>query len=63
VTFLEATTKAPAALDEYELYVVDGVFVLARLPRSTRPAELHLTLSGWRRRRPVASWDGCAFVV
>ena len=63
VPFLEATTRPPARLGTYQLFVVDGIFVHTRLPRARRPHELTLTLAGRRRGRPVAAWDGCAFVV
>ena len=63
VLFLHATTKEPRSLDGYELFVVEGVLVLTRLPARVRPRVLHLSLEGRRHRRPVASWDGCAFVA
>jgi len=63
VTFLNATLKPPASLDGYQMFLVDGVLVHARLPRALRPHELQLTLEGRRRPRPVASWDGCAFIA
>jgi len=63
VTFLDAGLEPPASLDDYLMFLVDGVLVHARLPRALRPHELQLTLEGGRRPRPVASWDGCAFVV
>ncbi len=63
MTFLEATTKPPPSLDPYDLFIVDGILVHACLPRAIRPHELRLSMEGWRRRHPVASWDGCAFVV
>ncbi|MGD0882709.1 MAG: hypothetical protein ABSB09_14180 [Acidimicrobiales bacterium] len=63
VTFLQASTKEPRSLAGYEVFVVDRVFVLTHLPARSRPNELHLSLEGRRRKRPAASWDGCAFVV
>ena len=63
VLFLHATTKEPRSLDGYELFVVEGVLVLTRLPARVRPRVLHLSMAGRRHRRPVASWDGCAFVA
>jgi len=38
----------------YELY-------LARMARV--PEELHLKVSGWRRKRVSAYWDNCAYVI
>jgi hypothetical protein len=63
VSFLRATTKEPRSLAGYEVFVVEGIFVLTHLPARSRPKELHLSLEGRRKRRPVAAWDGCAFVV
>ena len=63
VTFLDASVEPPAILDDYLMFLVDGVLVHARLPRALRPHELQLTLEGRRRPRPVASWDGCAFIA
>jgi hypothetical protein len=63
VSFLEVTTEAPATVEDYQLFVVDGMMVYARLPGRARPDELRITLAGRRRPHPVASWDGCAFVL
>jgi hypothetical protein len=63
VALLWASVRAPASVAAYELFVVDGIFVHTRLPVRSRPAELALTMQGRRHRRPVASWDGCAFVL
>ena len=63
VSFLQASTKEPRSLDGYELFVVEEIFVLTHQPARMRPKELHLSLEGRRRARPVASWDGCGFVV
>jgi hypothetical protein len=53
----------PKSLVGYEVFVVEGMLVLTQLPARIRPKELHLSMDGHRKRRPVASWDGCAFVV
>jgi len=63
VSFLRTTTTEPRSLAGYEVFVVDGRLVLTQLPVRSRPAELHLSMEGRRKRRPIASWDGCAFVV
>jgi hypothetical protein len=63
VSFLRATTKEPKSLVGYEVFVVEGMLVLTQLPARMRPAELHLSMEGHRKSHPVASWDGCAFVV
>jgi hypothetical protein len=63
VPFLQAGTKEPRSLAEYELFVVEEMLILARLPARVRPKELHLSLEGRRRKRPVAAWDGCAYIV
>ena len=63
VVFLEATVKPPASWAGYEPFVVDDILVAARLPVRLRPEELHLSLEGRRRPRPVAAWDGCAYIV
>lgn len=63
VSLLQATTKEPRSLDGYELFVVEGIFVFTQLPAHMRPEELHLSLEGRRRKRPVASWDGCGFAA
>jgi hypothetical protein len=62
-SFLRATTMEPKSLVGYEVFVVEGMLVLTQLPARIRPKELHLSMDGHRKRRPVASWDGCAFVV
>ena len=61
--FLEATTKEPRSLAGYEVFVVEDILVLSRLPARRRPDELQLTLEGRRWKRAVASWDGCAYVI
>jgi len=63
VPFLQATTTEPRSLAGYELFVVDDMLILTRFPAHRRPEELHLSLEGWRRKRTVASWDGCAYVI
>ena len=63
VTFLQATTNEPRSPAGYEVFVVEGVLVLTHLPARTRPKELHLSMKGRRKPHPVASWDGCSFVV
>jgi len=63
VPLLRATTKEPRSLAGYEVFVVEDVLVLTRLPVHRRPEELHLSLVGRRRKRAVAAWDGRAFVV
>jgi hypothetical protein len=61
VTFLEASTEAPAR----EFRAVGGdafeVFLDTRLART--PEELHVELHGRRRPRLAAYWDGCAYVA
>ena len=63
VVFLEASVKPPRAWSGYEPFIVDDIVVAARLPTRRRPEELHLSLEGWCRRRPVAAWDGCAYII
>ena len=63
VPFLRATTKEPNSLAGYEVFVVEEVLVLTRLPAHSRPETLHLSREGRRRKRPVAGWDGAAYVV
>ncbi len=63
IPFLRASTKEPRSLAGYEVFVVDEVLVLTRLPVHRRPEELHLSLVGRRRKRAVAAWDGAAYVV
>jgi len=63
VVFLETSVEPPRTWSGYEPFIVDDILVAARLPARKRPGELHLSVEGRRRRRPVASWDGCAFVV
>jgi len=61
--FLETTVKPPASSAGYEPFVVKDILVVARLPVRPRPDELHLSMQGRRRPRPVAAWDGCAYIV
>ncbi len=63
VPFLHASTKEPRSLAGYEVFVVEDMLVLTRFPVRRRPDELQLTLEGRRRKRTVASWDGCAYVI
>ena len=63
VPFLRATVKEPRSLAGYEVFVVEEMLVLTRLPVRRRPEELQLTLEGRRWKRVVAAWDGCAYVV
>jgi hypothetical protein len=63
IPFLRATTKEPRSLAGYEVFVVEEILVVTRLPVRRRPEELHLSLVGRRRKRTVAAWDGCAYVV
>ena len=63
VGFLHASTKEPRSLGGYELFVVDEMLVLTRFPAGSRPKELHLSMESRRKKHPIASWDGCAFMV
>jgi len=63
IPFLHATTKEPRSLAGYEVFVVEEILVLTRLPARRRPEELRLTLEGRRRKRTLAAWDGGAYVV
>lgn len=63
LVFLEATVKPPASWAGYEPFVVEGILVAVRLPVRPRPDELHLSMEGRRRPRPVAAWDGCAYII
>jgi len=63
VVFLDATVRPPASDVDYEPFMVEDVLVAVRLPFRSRPDELHLSLEGRRRPRPVAAWDGCAYIV
>jgi hypothetical protein len=63
VPFLQAATKEPRSLAGYELFVVEEMLIVAQLPARVRLKELHLSLEGRRRKRPVASWDGRAYIV
>ena len=63
VPFLQATTKEPRSLAGYEVFVVEEMLVLTQFPVRRRPKELHLSLEGRRRKRAVASWDGCAYII
>ena len=63
VVFLETSVKAPRSAVGYEPFIVEDILVAARLPGRLRPAELHLSMEGRLRPRPVAAWDGCAYIV
>jgi hypothetical protein len=63
VVFLEAAVRPPVSSAGYELFIVEDVLVAVRLPVRHRPAELHLSMEGRWRRRPVAAWDGCAYII
>jgi len=63
VVFLQATVKPPPSSVGYEPFIVEDILIVTRLPVEPRPAELHLSLEGRRRPRPVAAWDGCAYII
>jgi len=63
IVFLEATVEPPGDSVAYEPFIVEDIIVATRLPVRPRPDELHVSLEGRRRRRPVAAWDGCAYIV
>jgi len=63
VSWVTASTAAPASDDGYEAVVANGILVRLRLPRGWAPDELYLGLEGRRTKHPVALWDGCAYVV
>jgi hypothetical protein len=63
VAWVKASTTPIGSSDDYEPTVVEGVLICIRFPAGRAPGELHLALEGKRRKRPIASWDGCAFVV
>jgi hypothetical protein len=63
VAWVTAATTPVEPSVHYEPTVVDGMLVCVRFPTDRAPAELNLALEGKRRKRPIASWDGCAFVV
>ena len=63
VPFLRTTTNEPKSLAGYEVFVVEEILVLTRLPAHSRPEVLHLSLVGRRKKRAVAAWDGAAYVV
>jgi hypothetical protein len=62
VTYLGTATEPPRGR-RFRSVEADG-FVLCIDARMTRlPDELHVDVRGWRRRKPAAYWDGCAWVV
>jgi hypothetical protein len=63
VVFLEASVRPPKRQGGYEPFIVDDILIVARLPIGVRPDELRLSMEGRRRPRPVAAWDGCAYIV
>jgi len=63
VVFLETSVKPPRSSLDYEPFIVEDILVIVRLPVRVRPDELHLSMEGRRRPRPVAAWDGCAYIV
>ena len=58
---LEIDVAPPSRAAGFDLFVVGDILVAARLPGGLRRSELHLSMEG--RRRPVADWDGCIFVI
>jgi hypothetical protein len=63
VDWVDASITPPESTDAYDLTVADGVLVCTNFAGERGPSELHLRLDGRRKKRPVALWDGCAFVV
>jgi hypothetical protein len=63
VTLLRTSTVPPAEALEYRRVRVGRILVFLS-PRLRRlPSKLELALTGWRRRRIAAYWDGCAFAM
>ena len=60
-TFLESATEKPDR--EFALVADDGFEVWLDTSLNRTPEELHVELRGRRNRRPVAYWDGCAYVA
>ena len=63
VTMLDIDVVPPSRDSGFDLFVVGDILVATRLPAGLQPSELHLSMAGRRRRRPVADWDGCIFVI
>lgn len=63
VAWLRTSSVASGHEREFELSVRDRVVVCTRTPIGRLPDELSLSLEGRRRKKPVASWNGCAYVV
>jgi hypothetical protein len=63
VTVLVTDVAPPGSDAGFELFVVDDILVAVRLPLHLRPDVLDVSMEGRCRRRPVATWDGCVFIL
>jgi hypothetical protein len=61
LTFLEASTEAPAR--EFRSVGGEGFEVFFDTSLARTPEELHVELHGRRRGRLAAYWNGCAYVA
>jgi hypothetical protein len=63
VTLLKTSTEPPEEALDYRRIKVGRILVFLS-PRLERlPSKLEIALTGWRRKRIAAYWDGCAFAI
>lgn len=58
---LEASTESPGAEREFARFAGEGIDVLLDTSDHGAPDELHLAVTGWRRKRIRAYWNGNSF--
>ena len=58
---LEASTDSPGAEHGFVGFAGEGFDVLIDVTEHGVPDELHLALSGWRRQRLCAYWNGHSY--
>lgn len=59
--YLGTATQPPAGRD-FRPVDADGLALYVDTAMRRLPDELNVGARGWRRRKPAAFWDGCAWV-
>lgn len=58
---LEASTESPGADHEFLRFAGEGFDVMIDTGPHGAPDELHLAVTGWRRKRVRAYWNGHSY--
>jgi hypothetical protein len=58
---LEASTESPGAVRRFVRFAGEEIEVLVDTTEHGAPDELHLALTGWRRKQVRAYWNGRSY--